>query len=315
MRTRNVRTKKYIGNNDKFADLCNYFLFDGKQVIQPNDLKEKDVTELGLPYTDRGYMALEKVRDLLKSCVVKTAAGITYLVIGIENQTDIHYAMVIRNMLMDALNYATQVDAYAKKHRKDKDLKGDEFLSGFAKTDKLQPVITITIYWSSGAWDGARCLHEMLDIPDKNLLSFIPNYSMNLIVPEELTDFDKFQTELGTVFEICHCANDKNKFLNLIESRKENGFYLGREAVEMLNECVNVGIKLPKSKGDVVNMCKAVEDLKIEFEAKGEAKGKAEGERNMLVSLVKDGIIDVSTAAQKANMTVSEFEKYMETNV
>ena len=125
MRTRNVRTKKYIGNNDKFADLCNYFLFDGKQVIQPNDLKEKDVTELGLPYTDRGYMALEKVRDLLKSCVVKTAAGITYLVIGIENQTDIHYAMVIRNMLMDALNYATQVDAYAKKHRKDKDLKGD----------------------------------------------------------------------------------------------------------------------------------------------------------------------------------------------
>ena len=58
MGTRNVRTKKYIGNNDKFADLCNYFLFDGKQVIQPNDLKEKDVTELGLPYTDRGYMAL-----------------------------------------------------------------------------------------------------------------------------------------------------------------------------------------------------------------------------------------------------------------
>ena len=313
MGTRNIRTKKYIGSNDKFADLCNYFLFDGKPVIQPNDLKEQDVTELGIPYTDKGYMALEKIRDLLKSCIVKTAAGVTYLVVGIENQTDIHYAMVIRNMLMDALNYATQVDAYAKKHRKDKDLKGDEFLSGFAKTDKLHPVVTITIYWSSGAWDGARCLHEMLDIPDKKLLQFIPNYSMNLIVPDEITDFDKFQTELGTVFEICQCANDKKKFLALIESRRENGFFLGREAVEMLNECVNVGIKLSESKGDVVDMCKAVEDLKNEFKAEGRVEGRVEGELSMLVTLAKDGIIDISTAAEKANMTVDEFEKYMKT--
>ena len=226
MGTRNVRTKKYIGNNDKFADLCNYFLFDGEPVIQPEDLKEKDVTELGIPYTDKGYMALEKIRDLLKSCIVKTAAGVTYLVVGIENQTDIHYAMVIRDMLMDALNYATQVDAYAKKHRKDKDLKGDEFLSGFAKTDKLQPVITITVYWGAGAWDGARSLHEMLDLPDKKLLQFIQNYQMNLIVPDEITDFNKFHTELGAVFELCQCANDKERFLNLVESKRKKGFFL-----------------------------------------------------------------------------------------
>ena len=308
MGTRNVRTKKYISSNDKFADLCNYFLFDGKSVIQPNDLKEKDVTELGIPYTDKGYMALEKIRDLLKSCIVKTAAGVTYLVIGIENQTDIHYAMVIRDMLMDALNYATQVDTYAKMHRKDKDLKGDEFLSGFAKTDKLQPVITITVYWGSGAWDGARCLHEMLDVPDKELLRFISNYKMNLIVPDEITDFNKFQTELGTVFEICQCANDKEKFLNLVESRRKEGFFLGREAVEMLNECVNVGIKLSEAKGDVVDMCKAVEDLKNEFKA----EGRAEGELRMLISLVTDGIISIQTAASKAYMTEAEFEKCME---
>ena len=151
-------------------------------------------------------------------------------------------------------------------------------------------------------------MHEMLDISDKKLLQFIPNYSMNLIVPDEITDFDKFQTELGTVFEICQCANDKKKFLALIESRKENGFFLGREAVAMLNECVNVGIKLPDSKGDVVDMCKAVEDLKNEFKA----EGRTEGKLSMLVTLVKDGIIDISIAAEKANMTVDEFEECME---
>ena len=288
-------------------------MFDGEPVIQPEDLKEKDVTELGIPYTDKGYMALEKIRDLLKSCIVKTAAGVTYLVVGIENQTDIHYAMVIRDMLMDALNYATQVDAYAKMHRKAKDLKGDEFLSGFAKTDKLHPVITITVYWGSGAWDGARSLHEMLDVPDKKLLRFIPNYWMNMVVPDEITDFEKFQTELGTVFEICQCANDKKKFLDLIESKRTKGFFLGREAVEMLNECVNVGIKLPDAKGDVVDVCKAVEELKNEFKAEGKVEGIVEGELRMLVTLVKDGIISISTAADKANLSEVEFEKLIET--
>ena len=156
---------------------------------------------------------------------------------------------------------------------------------------------------------GARCLNEMLDVPDKKLLQFIPNYCMNLIVPNEITDFDKFQTELGAVFEICQCANDKKKFLALIESRRENDFFPGRKAVEMLNECINVGIKLSEAKGDVVDMCKAVEDLKNEFKT----EGKAEGELSMLVTLAKDGIIDISTAAEKANMTVDEFEKYMKT--
>ena len=83
----------------------------------------------------------------------------------------------------------------------------------------------------------------------------------------------------------------------------------------MLNECVNVGIKLSESKGDVVDMCKAVEDLKNEFKAEGKAEGRVEGELSMLVTLAKDGIIDISTAAEKANMTVAEFEKYMENNV
>lgn len=36
-----------MGRNDRFADLCNYYLFHGEPVIQPESLVEKDVTELG----------------------------------------------------------------------------------------------------------------------------------------------------------------------------------------------------------------------------------------------------------------------------
>lgn len=89
--------------------------------------------------TKRYYKAVEKVRDILKGCCVKTAGEVTYLIIGIENQEDMHYAMVVRNMLYDALNYTSQVEQHAKEHRQKKDVTGAEFLSGFSKEDTLVP--------------------------------------------------------------------------------------------------------------------------------------------------------------------------------
>ena len=131
MGDRNILTKKYMGQNDIFADLCNFFLFDGQTIIKPDNLTEKDVTELGKIYTDKGRIEIERVRDLLRNCTVKTADEVTYMIIGVENQSDIHYAMVVRNMVQDALNYAAQVEACTKKHRQNKDLSTEEYLSGF----------------------------------------------------------------------------------------------------------------------------------------------------------------------------------------
>ncbi|MBP3568565.1 MAG: transposase [Lachnospiraceae bacterium] len=288
MRKRNVRTKKYIGKKDKFADLCNYVLFDGKQVIKPESLKEKDVTELGIPFSEKGGQAVEKIRDLLKSCTMKTAQGVAYLVIGIENQTEIHYAMVVRNMVQDALNYAAQVEAFAQKHRRNKDLRGAEFLSGFAKEDKLIPVVTITLYWNGGAWDGPRSLHEMFANQNKEVLKFVPDYRLNLVVPDEIKDFGKFVTELGPVLEFCQCSRDKEKIRKLLKEKEKSGFFLERESVEVLNECVNAGIKLPEEKGAKVDMCKGIEDWIAEEKAEGRAEGRAEGADRMgkLVSIL-----------------------------
>ena len=44
----NIVTKQYMKDNARFADACNFFLFHGEQVIKPEDLAEKDVTELAL---------------------------------------------------------------------------------------------------------------------------------------------------------------------------------------------------------------------------------------------------------------------------
>ncbi len=45
-----------------------------------------------------------------------------------------------------------------------------------------------------------------------------------------------------------------------------------------------------------------------EGRAEGRAEGMVSGALNMLTELVKEGILSIGIAAQKANMSVSEFE-------
>ncbi len=298
MNQKNVRTKRYIGRNDRFADLCNYYLFHGEPVIQPECLIEKDVTELGIPFTEKGSRTIEKIRDLLRSCAIKSADGVTYLIIGIENQSEIHYAMVVRNMVQDALNYAAQVEAATARHHQDKDLRGDEFLSGFAKDDKLIPVVTITLYWKAGAWDGPRSLHEMFDVQKDEILKYVPDYRMNLIVPDEIKDFELFRTELGTVLEFCQCSNNKDKIKQLIEKKKKDGIYLERESFEVLNECLNVRMEQSKQEGELREMCKAMEDWAAEERAEGRAEGEERLGKLICVLLSQDKVEEVKKVAE-----------------
>ncbi len=301
----NVVTKMYVQDNARFADVCNFYLFDGKQVIKPENLTERDVTELALPKGLESAEAVEKVRDILKGCCVKTAGDVTYLIIGIENQNDTHYAMVVRNMLYDALNYSAQVEACAKQHRKNKDVSGTEFLSGFAKDEKLLPVITITIYWNTGCWDGARSLHEMLDVNDKSILNYISDYKLNLVVPEEIEDFDKFKTEIGPLLEFISCAGSDDKLEASLVEKGARWEHMSEESIDLLNICLDAKLELNNDSQEGVgrNMCKGIRDL--------EAKSEARGIRNTLLQLVRDGLLDLAVGAERAGMNEEDFRQLM----
>ena len=99
---------------------------------------------------------------------------------GIENRTDVHTAMPVKNMVYDALQYAAQVEKAAKSHRKAEKERAKirnsegkkegsppgpsskEYLSGFYQDDRLVPVITLVILFSPASWDGPMSIHEML---------------------------------------------------------------------------------------------------------------------------------------------------------
>ena len=216
MSAKDSMAKEYFADNARFADLCNNILYGGREVILPENLKERDTTEvltaLGL---DKKTIAVQKLRDIFKNASIKYTGKSYVVLIGVENQSDIHYAIPVKNMFYDVMAYGNQVKETAKKHRKEKDTAtSDEFLSGFTKTDKLIPVITITVYLGTKEWDGPRKLSDMFGDVDEELLPFIPDYRINLLAPREITDFTGFRTSIRQLFEVLKNAYDNVELMD-----------------------------------------------------------------------------------------------------
>ena len=107
---------------------------------------------------------VQKILDVVK----KTAYGVDFVLWGLENQAKIHYAMPLRHMVGDAFSYMKEYDEIAAVNKKNGDFhSADEFLSGFKKTDRLHPVISLCVYYGESEWDGPFSLKDMLEIPEK----------------------------------------------------------------------------------------------------------------------------------------------------
>lgn len=171
-----IATKQYMSHRDVIADAFNFYIYDGRQIIKPEKLQKIDTAEIFLPYGNDADIAVQKMRDNLMLWSMAMDNEAVYVVLGIENQDKIHYAMAVKNMLYDALQYAKQVEEAKRSYRdktKEKTVKlnSEEFLSGFKKEDKLMPVITLVIYFGDKDWDGAKSIHDMLSVDNQELLS------------------------------------------------------------------------------------------------------------------------------------------------
>ena len=105
MGTVDIVTKEYMRENAIFADAFNYLIYGGKKVIDPAGLTEIDTATSAVGKKD----ALQKYRDVLKAAVIKQDEKMSYVLLGVENQTDVHYAMPVRNAIYDALQWKTSV--------------------------------------------------------------------------------------------------------------------------------------------------------------------------------------------------------------
>lgn len=317
MATIDAQTKGYLRDPKRFADAFNVFLYGGRQVLSADNLVTLDSAELVTQVGKKEIKSLQKQRDVLKLYAAKEdrdGRG-TYVILGIEAQTKVHYAMPVRTMLYDAMQYSAQIQSRAKELRANKTaVNGEEFLSGLRKEDLLKPVVTLVISFSSKKWDGARSLHEMLEVPSKELLEFLPDYKLNLLSPADMedTDFDKFMTGLGAVLQfIKHSDEDSLAWIQDVKRFKT----VDMESAKLIETLTGTDMKLDE-KGEMVDMCRAWENsMKESYNSgieKGVAQGRNEGVYDSTLHVARKFHLTPEEALEATGVAEADWGQYIE---
>ena len=178
--------------------------------------------------------AAQRYRDVLKSCVIKRGAfayatasnsrPLPVCLCGLWCTTRCSTTGRVRCANATSLAQFTCVNCAklarlfvvtAQKHKRGKDKPTNgEFLPGFTKEDRLTPVITLVVYFGTERWDAPRSVHQMFDQTyGEHMMSFVPDYKINLLEPAALSDEDlaQFTTDFGRIMEFLQCSNDKQR--------------------------------------------------------------------------------------------------------
>ncbi|MCM1088796.1 MAG: hypothetical protein NC419_11610 [Muribaculaceae bacterium] len=281
-------TKDYVKDASIFADIFNYYIYGGRQVIQPELLTERDSTKIALPYgADGAVVPVQRFRDVQKLYAAMTDGKMEYVLYGVESQAKIHCAMAVKNNLYDALEYAGQVEETAKSHRQElkrrkeqdgsefsenkKAPSSDEFLGGFWRGDRLIPSITVTIYFGSDEWDGPLSLFDMMDVSDPDVLACMDNYHVRLIAPAQMTDEEimKFQSSLREVMLFIKYSKDKENLDRILKADEKRFREMERRAADVIEAITNSGLKYDESE-EAINVCQAIQEMRKEERQIGE---------------------------------------------
>lgn len=332
MGEKDVVSKNYLSNSDRFAQMYNNGVFHGQPLIQPEKLRDLTPEEMiVLEHRTSAFSlgnerkegkkdrtVLHKYRDILKIYDDQAILAIY----GIENQTEIHYAMPLRHMLYDALNYEKQRAVIEQRHRKKNDLSGAELLSGFSILDRLIPVMTLAVYWGTKPWDGPKELHEMLDIPP-DLLHYkdkIGNYPMNLLEVRSIPNLEQYHGELKALLGFI--KYQKNPAL-LKEFMAENKFLFQSMTMETVRAITVLGnakqletsvINRRHEGREMIDVCEALEVMIEEGRIEGQTEG---GIRTLIEDNLEEGISEerILEKLQKrfrlsSEQALAELEKY-----
>ena len=321
-------TKAYVKDAGVFADIFNYYIYGGRQVILPEQLTERDSTKIALPYgADGAVVPVQKFRDVQKLYAAMTDGKIEYVLYGAENQAEIHYAMPVKNNLYDALEYAGQVEEAAKSHRKEMKRKKEEgeasaeeggktpsageFLSGFWVEDRLIPSITVTIFFGSEEWDGPLSLFEMMDVSDPDVLACMDNYHVRLIAPAQMADEEimKFQSSLREVMLFIKYSKDKENLSRVLVTNEKRFRELERRAADVIETITNSGIKYDESE-EVVDVCQAIREIRMEERKIGEQDGELKKAREAAENLHEMGL-DTDKIAQAVGYAVETVKGWL----
>lgn len=304
MAEEDIVLKKYLSDKYRFADLINGSIFGGKQRVKAENLTLLN-GESDLCFLDKNGKRKTVMR--YRDVIMKADFGTCFAVMAEENQTKIHYAMPVRNMLYDALSYTEQIEEIKKQHKHEGEKLTDaEFLSGMRKEDKLCPVITLVIYYGEKEWDAHTDLYGMLGFEEEEkipqeIARVLPNYRINLIHAGNIEEPERYKSGLQLVFGMLKYKENKEKLRTYINENKEKLNRMDEETYHVIGVLLHEGERLEKyrkKENGGIGMCQAIEEMIQD--------GKKEGikEEQLRIAAELKGVLPDEMIAQKTRLTL-----------
>ena len=275
-------------------------MFKGQQVLKAGDLEETDTDISGILKRNDLGKAYQKSLDVVK----KTAHGVDFVILGLENQEKIHYAMPLRILQGDVMLYLQECKDIQKINGEQNQYSSaDEYLSRFKKTDRLHPVITLCVYYGEKDWDGPRYLTDMLKIPE-GYRTLVSDYKMNLLEIRKSDQLLFSDPDVENAFRLVRMIYNRqfseiNQLYQNFEMNPEIGLMVG--SVTKTPKIAKQAAAI-KAEGGRFNMCTAMKELEQELKQEGKREGKREGMILKLISLVMRKAAKGYTPVQTADM-------------
>ena len=175
MKDKDIAEKILEDYPDVFADIVNGFLFNGNEVVKPEELEDMQLRS--------AYRAELKLHDMERDVAKRWKKnGIRIACVGFENQTAPDSRMVLRVLGYDGAEYRAQC------------LKEN-------LNNAPYPVITIVLYFGyEQRWTAAKSLYEAVSVPDE-LKPFVTDTKINVFEVAWLTDEQvaKFKSDFRIV--------------------------------------------------------------------------------------------------------------------
>lgn len=317
----NIAVKQWLRDKERFADLFNGTIFQGQQIILPEDLEERD-SESSIIVTDKEYKekGVQKYRDITMLWKQNTELAI----LACENQNKVHYAMPVRMMIYDGLSYADQMRKIWKNRDKDKKTTEEEFLSHFYREDKIYPVISLVFYYGLTPWDACKDLYGMFhqenEIRNHTFLKqYIPNYKINLIDAGNVEEVEIFQSNLQLIFGMLKYRGKEKGILEYLDNNRDYFSSVDIETYQAIRALLHSEKQLKnvvsgKDRKERINMCTAIEAIYNN----GLNEGVEQGIKAMILTcqelgLSKEEILDSILKNSSLPMEVAKelIEKYM----
>ncbi len=302
-----IVTKEYMRDNRVFADVCNYFL--RRKVVKPEELKEYDSAEIFIPtILGESEDNAQKYRDVMKECTISMADDrVAYVLFGVENQTKIDHAMVLRTYIYDAMRYSKQLRDIAGMHEVKKDLRGAEYIARFGRDDRIKPIVTIVVYYGNEPWNAPLDLYGLFPDDYEDIYPMVDNYRIKVLEAAKLSDeeISGFDSSLRHVMTYIKYSKDGDKLREVVDA-DESFHHMETRAANVVNVITGSKMEIDQSKEEF-DMCQAIQDITKKAQAEGAV---AERIKNV-TSLFKSGMT-IEVIAAGLEITIEEVKAILE---